>query len=64
MSIDVPNYLHPVLSSLSVHPWVPFIWLVTWRCHIVVVIGVVEQLWEVIVGGGGDEAEVVDDGGS
>ena len=33
--------------------------LVTRRCHVVVVIGVVEQLQEVMV----EEAEVVDDGG-
>ena len=32
----------------------------TWRCHVVVVVGVVERLWEVVgIGGGGDEAEVV-----
>ena len=38
--------------------------LVTWRCHVVVVVGVVERLREVVgIGGGGDEAEVVDDGG-
>ena len=36
----------------------------TWRCHVVVVVGVVERLREVVgIGGGGDEAEVVDDGG-
>ena len=36
----------------------------TWRCHTVVVVGVVERLQEVVgIGGGGDEAEVVDDGG-
>ena len=36
----------------------------TWRCHIVVVVWVVERLREVVgIGGGGDEAEVVDDGG-
>ena len=23
--------------------------LVTWRCHVVVVVGVVERLWEVVV---------------
>ena len=33
--------------------------LVTWRCHVVVVVGVVERLREVMV----EEAEVVDDGG-
>ena len=38
--------------------------LATWRCHVVVVVGVVERLREVVgIGGGGDEAEVVDDGG-
>ena len=36
---------------------------VTWRCHVVVVIGVGEWLREVVgIGGGGDEVEVVDDG--
>ena len=41
-----------------------WIGLVTWRCHVVVVIGVVERLREVVgIGGGGDEAEAVDDGG-
>ena len=35
-----------------------------WRCHVVVVVGVVEWLREVVgIGGGGDEAEVVNDGG-
>ena len=41
-----------------------WIGLVTWRCHVVVVVWVVERLREVVgIGGGGDEAEVVDDGG-
>ena len=36
----------------------------TWRCHVVVVIEVVKWLREVVgIGGGGDEVEVVDDGG-
>ena len=36
----------------------------TWHCQVVVVVGVVERLREVVhIGGGGDEAEVVDDGG-
>ena len=52
-----------VLSSLSVRPWVPSIWLVMWSCHVVVIVGVVEQLVEVVIGGGGDKVEVVDDGG-
>ena len=43
---------------------VPSVWLVTWRCHVVVVVEVVERLREVAgIGGGGDDAEVVDDGG-
>ena len=34
----------------------------TWRCQVVVVVGVVEWLREVVgIGGGGDEAEVVED---
>ena len=36
-----------------------WIGLVTWRCHVVVDVGVVERLREVMV----EEAEVVDDGG-
>ena len=43
---------------------IPSIWLATWCCHIVVVVGVVETLREVGgVGGGRNEAKVVDDGG-
>ena len=35
----------------------------TWRCHVVVIVVVVERLREVVgIGGGGDEVEVVDDG--
>ena len=54
-------FLLSLLSILIVPP----IWLVMWHCHIVVVVEVVEWLQEVvgIGGGGGDEAEVVDDGG-
>ena len=52
-----------LLSLLSVLV-VLSVWLVTWRCHVVVVVEVVERLWEVArIGGGGDEAEVDDDGG-
>ena len=40
------------------------IWLVTWCCHVVVLVGVVERWREVVViGGSGDEEEVVDDAG-
>ena len=35
----------------------------TWRCHVVVVVGVVGLREVVHISGGGDEAEVVDDGG-
>ena len=36
----------------------------TWHCHVVVIVGVVKQLWEVVgIGGGGNEAEVVHDSG-
>ena len=43
---------------------VPSIWQATWRCHVVVIVGVVERLREVVgIGGGGNEGEVVDDGG-
>ena len=49
-----------LLSLLSVLV-VLSVWLVTWHCHVVVV---VERLQEVArIGGGGDEAEVDDDGG-
>ena len=52
-----------LLSLLSVLV-VLSIWLVTCRCHIVVVVEVVERLQEVVrIGGGGDEAEVDNDGG-
>ena len=43
--------------AVRCHPL--WIGLVTWRCHVVVVVGVVERLWEMMV----EEAEVVDDGG-
>ena len=32
--------------------------MVTWHCHVVVDVGVVERLQEVVIGGGGDEATV------
>ena len=50
MSIDVPHRLHPVRTVFLLLPSVlvvPSVWLVTWHCHIVVVIGVVERLWDV-----------------
>ena len=64
MSVDAPNCLRVfTLSSPSVLV-VPSVWLITWRCHIVAVVGVVEWLWEVVdIGGGGNEAEVVHDDG-
>ena len=34
-----------------------------WRCHVVVVAGVVKRLQVVVGGGGGNEGKVVDDGG-
>ena len=30
-------------------PVVPSVWLVTWRCHVVVVVGVVERSWDVVM---------------
>ena len=40
------------------------IWMVTWCCHVVVLVGVVERYREVVViGGSGDKEEVVDDAG-
>ena len=51
-------------QSVAVRCRPSWIGLVTWRCHVIVVVGVVERLREVVgIGGGGDEAEVVDDGG-
>ena len=51
-------------QSVAVRCRPSWIGLVTWHCHVVVVVGVVERLREVVgIGGGGDEAEVVDDGG-
>ena len=62
MSMDVPHRPHPVktvfLSSLPSVLVVPSVRLVTWHCHVVIVVGVVERLREVMV-----EEEVVDDGG-
>ena len=52
-----------LLSLLSVLV-VLSVWLVTWHCHVVVVVEVVERLQEVArIGGGGDEVEVDDGGG-
>ena len=49
---------------VAVHCRPLWIGLVTWRCHVVVIVGMVERLWEVVhIGGGGDKAEVDDDGG-
>ena len=49
-SIDVPHHLHPVRTVFLLLPSVHVVlsvWLVMWHCHIVVVIGVVERLWDV-----------------
>ena len=61
----MPGRLHTIETAtltrqvVAVRCRPSWIGLVTWRCHIVIVIGVVERLQEVMV----EEAEVVDDGG-
>ena len=48
-------------SFISVHIIiVPSIWLVTWRCHVVVIVGVIKQLREVAVE---TKQTLADDGG-
>ena len=37
------------LSLLPSLPVVPSVWLVTWHCHVVVVVGVVERSWDVVM---------------
>ena len=62
--VFIPSKRCMFLLSLPSVLVVPSIWLVRWRCHVVIIVEVVEQLREVAgSGGGGDEAEVVDDGG-
>ena len=43
------------LLLLSIRLVVLSIWLVTWHCHVVVLVGVVKRLQEAeVIGGGGD----------
>ena len=46
----------PTWQVVAVHCRPLSIGLLTWHCHVVVIVGLVEWLWEVVViGGGGDE---------
>ena len=59
--VFIPSKRCVFLLSLPSVLVVPSVWLVKWRCHIVIVVEVVEQLREVAGSGGGrDEAEVVE----
>ena len=62
--VFIPSKRCVFLLSLPSVLVVPSVWLVTWCCQVVVVVEVVERLREVAgIDGGGDESEVVDDGG-
>ena len=50
MSLDVPHCLHIIETACAyIVIVVPSVWLVTWHCHVVVVVGVIKQLREVAV---------------